>query len=427
MDGSAPSPSSTFGQNFRDLGALRRARDHRAIAGVAEGLSRHFDVDPIIVRVALVALAFFGGAGIILYVALWLTVPQEGSHDSLISRRLHRDPAAWLTVGLGVGGVLAAAALLGSMSWAVPHPFSLLLVLLVLAIGYRAVTRRSDRRYEAQSPAVGAVGAAAPPSAPTAETQVVATGWWQRPPSAPATPAPPIPLPPPPPRAPRSHLFGLTMAVVALALAGVWIVEGATSYDVPPSVYPGVALGIIAVALLVGTWAGRSRGLIVVGLLAALVTAAATVAGPGPYGQEVRRPHTAAELESSYDLGVGRLDVHLEDVTDPASLAGRHVHIDARVGRVTLYLPSTVAASVEATVDHGAIEGPADVTELDEGGHSVLMSPLSAGRPAMTITVHLRFGALFVERVACPGAPAPVSGESRTLWKGDSDAAAACH
>ena len=40
--------------------------------------ARHLDVDPLILRVAFVVLVFFGGAGLILYGACWLLVPEEG-------------------------------------------------------------------------------------------------------------------------------------------------------------------------------------------------------------------------------------------------------------------------------------------------------------------------------------------------------------
>src|SRR6478609_3112326 len=107
---STQTPGNAFWQRFRDLGSLRRSSDHRAVAGVAEGLSQHFDVDPIIVRVLFVALTFFGGAGIILYVALWLTVPKGDAVDSVVSGRVRRDPQAMVTAGLAIGGILGAAA-----------------------------------------------------------------------------------------------------------------------------------------------------------------------------------------------------------------------------------------------------------------------------------------------------------------------------
>src|SRR3954451_21491892 len=47
-------------QNLKDYRQLRRAREERKVAGVAGGLARHLDVDPTILRVLFVVLAFFG-------------------------------------------------------------------------------------------------------------------------------------------------------------------------------------------------------------------------------------------------------------------------------------------------------------------------------------------------------------------------------
>src|SRR4051795_6963333 len=62
----------------RDLGRLRRSTTDRRVAGVAGGLARHLDVDPLVLRIAFVLLVFFGGAGLILYGACWLLVPEDG-------------------------------------------------------------------------------------------------------------------------------------------------------------------------------------------------------------------------------------------------------------------------------------------------------------------------------------------------------------
>ena len=59
--------------DVRDLARLRRSRGDRKIAGVGAGLARHLDVDPLITRVVLVVLVFFGGAGVLLYAAVWLS------------------------------------------------------------------------------------------------------------------------------------------------------------------------------------------------------------------------------------------------------------------------------------------------------------------------------------------------------------------
>jgi len=49
-----------------------RSRTNRVLAGVCGGIAEAIDVDPILVRLVFALLALAGGAGIALYVALWL-------------------------------------------------------------------------------------------------------------------------------------------------------------------------------------------------------------------------------------------------------------------------------------------------------------------------------------------------------------------
>jgi len=62
---------------------LRRSYTDRMLAGVAGGLARYFGVDATIVRIAFVVLTVFGGAGIPLYLAGLLLIPEEGSDQSI--------------------------------------------------------------------------------------------------------------------------------------------------------------------------------------------------------------------------------------------------------------------------------------------------------------------------------------------------------
>ena len=67
------------------------------LAGVAEGLARYFGVDTTIVRVAFVVLTIVGGAGIPLYLAGLLLIPDEASELSIAGalieslQRPHQD------------------------------------------------------------------------------------------------------------------------------------------------------------------------------------------------------------------------------------------------------------------------------------------------------------------------------------------------
>lgn len=50
--------------------------ENRLLLGVAGGIAGYFNVDPVIVRVIFIVLAFASGAGILLYVLLALLMPK---------------------------------------------------------------------------------------------------------------------------------------------------------------------------------------------------------------------------------------------------------------------------------------------------------------------------------------------------------------
>ncbi len=58
---------------------LYRSRDERMIAGVCGGLGEYLNTDPTVIRIIFVVLAIIGVGfgGLILYLAMWLIVPEE--------------------------------------------------------------------------------------------------------------------------------------------------------------------------------------------------------------------------------------------------------------------------------------------------------------------------------------------------------------
>jgi phage shock protein PspC (stress-responsive transcriptional regulator) len=58
------------------------------VAGVASGLARYLGVDVTIVRIAIAVLTVAGGAGVPLYLAGWLLIPEEGHEQSLADELL---------------------------------------------------------------------------------------------------------------------------------------------------------------------------------------------------------------------------------------------------------------------------------------------------------------------------------------------------
>jgi phage shock protein C len=55
---------------------LHRSKEDRVLAGVCGGLAAYFNIDPTIIRVIFIVLALFGGGSIILYLLLWILIPE---------------------------------------------------------------------------------------------------------------------------------------------------------------------------------------------------------------------------------------------------------------------------------------------------------------------------------------------------------------
>jgi phage shock protein C len=65
---------------------LERPRKGRLVAGVAAGIAEYFGVDATLVRLAFAIAACFGGLGILMYLAGWLLIPEEGETGSILER-----------------------------------------------------------------------------------------------------------------------------------------------------------------------------------------------------------------------------------------------------------------------------------------------------------------------------------------------------
>ena len=171
-----PGPNSSdgprvTGDEMRDLTRLRRSSTDKHVAGVAGGLGRHLDIDPIIIRVAFVVLAFFGGAGVLAYGALWLLVPDDEDNVTVDLDNRTRNVAL---IGVGVlAALLTVGDAFGGSDW-FPWP-----ILIIGVIAWLLISRR-DRRRE----------------------RLERSGDWVAPPGTPAGTAPAARVPVGPPRRP---------------------------------------------------------------------------------------------------------------------------------------------------------------------------------------------------------------------------------
>lgn len=58
---------------------LLRNRSDRMLAGICSGLAHYFGVDPLLMRLVFVALALVNGLGFVIYLIMWIIVPDETS------------------------------------------------------------------------------------------------------------------------------------------------------------------------------------------------------------------------------------------------------------------------------------------------------------------------------------------------------------
>jgi phage shock protein PspC (stress-responsive transcriptional regulator) len=356
--------------DIRDLARIRRSRSDRKVAGVAGGLGRHLDIDPVILRVAFVVLTFFGGVGLLLYVALWLLLPEDG-HDWAKVKLDRRSR----TVALVMVGVLALLLLVSNGWWGNGGFFLVCLVVVaVAAVIATQLPNRGQPPHVTYGESPGTDQATEP-----AETTATYPAAAYPPPSY-AVPEQPRPVNP---RKKGPILFWFALATMAVAMGALGIADLAGA-DVAASAYPATVLGLSAVFLLIGAFFGRAGGIILVGLVAYAVTAGVTIADRWDLERTVARPTNAAEVQDSYRMDSGELVVDLGRLS-PADLDGREIHVSGDIGHLDIRVPQGI--NVDARLD---IDGPGGMSAFgdDEGGLGHEMDTYHyAGPDAPTMTV----------------------------------------
>ena len=311
---------------------LRRRGDDRVLGGVASGLADYFNVDPLLIRIGFVGLMVFNGLGLGLYILAWLLVPTDTDNQSVVQRVFGRIGAG----GILVLGLIAIALIVvfniparvvpldepggpGGVEFAV-------IALIVVAIG-ALLFRRSEPN------AVVATGSATAEAAPT------------------AAPPPVVVRRPPRPASPLAwYAFGVML--IGVGLLAMVSVTSVAAVDL--GTYFGLALSVVGAALVIGTWWGHARLLIVLGfLLLPFAYAASLIDVPieGGFGTENARPATAEDLADEYRLVGGQVFLDLTRIED----TGEPIEVTASVamGTVIVRLPEDAGVELNASVGGG--------------------------------------------------------------------------
>jgi phage shock protein PspC (stress-responsive transcriptional regulator) len=390
------------------IATLRRSRTDRKLAGVAGGLGRYAGVDPLILRILFVVLTIFGGSGILLYVAGWLLIADDGEQESQAQRivRGHTDGSTVSTVVFGTVVLVLGLVFMGAVLDTGPGLGGLgaLVVVAVIVL----LLLRNGQRPAAGTPGqvpYGPVPPPVPPAGPGAFGQTAGTAYSAAaptaasptvpvppgaavPPPPPAYYPPPPPVPPRPPQPPRERsVLGVLTFCSVLVVTGLMLlwntVSDGSADDFRAVAVLGVALAVTAIGLLVGAVMGRARGLIVLGVLLSLATTVAAATDQrlsGGVGERTWTPDTVAAAERPYRLGVGDAELDLTSLP-----AGSDVDVDVRlgVGGLRVYVPADARVLVDAEVGAGnvALFGHEDDgTDVD-----VTTTAVPRGEPSGTV------------------------------------------
>ncbi len=330
---------------------LLRTRRGRLIGGVCSGLGAHFDVDPILFRIAFVGLAIFSGVGIGLYLAILLLVPEEGASRAPI----HLLRSSWLIV-LGVVVVLVAAGIA------------------LDAVGHAG--HRDAWRYGVGVGWLAVVGVAA----------TLVWMWLRRRPDGEHVPA----------SADRRLLRRLARATAVLVWAVLLAVAGAWLGGVDGSVAAWLVVALGAV-LVLSAFTRGVRWLVLPAVAFAVsvaVIAAAHVDLHGGMGERAYRPQSLGEVRDAYQLGAGRLEVDLRDVAFPPGTTRLHVRLG--MGELVVLVPRDVCVTTSAQIGGGyvgALEQRSGGLDIDWTEHPVSSSPRT---PRLALDGSIGLGALLV-------------------------------
>jgi phage shock protein PspC (stress-responsive transcriptional regulator) len=378
-------PSDGFAsQNLRTISDVRRSQDDRIVAGVCAGVARHLNIDPILVRIAVVGLTFVGLSGLILYLAAWFLLPDEDADRSVAAEwfGLDQNEPQVRAIGLFVAAVLAVVAVVGDSGWGLwwigwwVLPAAFLFWLFVV----RPRKRREETvaAFAQSSPAAAAEGTVdeqveAYTAARVADHLERKRQRYER-------------------RRESRALWRLALSLIAIAIAVTLIVD--QQVDVDPSVYVVAALLAVAIGCLVGTLWGNAGGLVGLGLLLTVMLLLASAVPTGRVGEQVREPQTLAGLQPSYRHGIGQFELDLSGFKKPSQLAGRTVRINTGIGQTVVYVPEGLPVKLDAELRGGEISAfgrqwhghDNDVTTTDGDGR------------ALHLVINQRFGDMEVIR-----------------------------
>ncbi len=382
---------------------LTRSTDDKVVSGVCGGLGRHFGVDPVVFRIAFVVMALAGGSGVLVYLVAWLLVPDDHSGCTVLDRARHgHSSQAMAAVLLGVGAIVVLDSL-GDRKGGGRFGG-----LVLLGVGAAVLWSRRGHQTTPLPPSTGPGSAPSPqpwapvPPQPLPQPGSTSSASTSGSEAGQATSDPPTWLVPPATRArrPPSMLVAVTLSLLVI-LAGVLALLGGTdTVDVPLGIGLALSLLVVGAALVVGTWRGRARWLVPLGVVlavAVVATSAIDVPLRGGVGDRAYEPQTVADLRSPYRLAAGDLVVDLGRLDLSATTESVTASIGA--GDLQVVVPDGAEVIVDAHVGAGTMTVFGHQFDGTDNGHHVV-EPGREGGGRLLLSARTGFGDLEVRHAS---------------------------
>lgn len=376
METPAPDASDTSTQPSQPK-RLFRLRDDKLIAGVGSGIAHYFDIDPVIVRLALVALVFAGGIGVALYIVAWCIMPLGTTQatssaavagDETTSTRELPGAAKVAVIGITVFTATIAIANHGAWIWGV-----LLVGVGVLLLRRPDSQQRDAQQRDAQSQTNTPVAHAAVVTTPNAG-HVTTSSYGGNPAFVVSRPTR------------MSNIVPLTFAALLLLVGGTALLDELEVLDI--TFQQLLALGTIVLGLgaLISAWLGKAPVLIGLAVLMLPLTAISSTVDtsfPARIGDTQLRPTSIADVEPNYSMGVGNLIVDLSSINlDGRSLTTK---VEFGLGQAVVIVPKGVPVKANTSLGLGKL----DVMDRDAAGTQprLTLSPADDVMPLVTLEV----------------------------------------
>lgn len=197
-------------------------------------------------------------------------------------------------------------------------------------------------------------------------------------------------------RASNFPTYGTIVTGIVLVILGtVWLLDAADLVSVRLTMVVPIALAVVGLALIVGSFRGQHPGLVTLGVfltIATLLISFVPAGFRGGIGDREIIVTQESQLEERYDLALGKLTLDLAglEMTESATIA-----MSVGAGEIQVRVPSGVPFRVEASV------GAGEVLVRDEASGGIMpthnySSPGFDTAP-ITLTINLNVGAGKVE------------------------------